>query len=445
METAQRGSTPGKPLRIAFIGQPIGGLSVDPLRSDSLGLWSYHVATRFAEHDEVLLYAPRRPGDGPDEELHRGMRIVRIPVRRDERFVRLHGRLRERWKRMGGPVDRRRPPFASPVAYLEYIGRIALDLRRRGCDVAHFHNFSQFAPVLRALNPDLRIVINMQCEWLATLDRRAIAHRLRSVDLILGCTEFIADGPRKRFPELASRCRVLPNGFDPDLFPMTRKPPDSTPSAEHRGPRLLYVGRLSPEKGIHVLLDAFEQILRAHPDARLALVGGHGPAPTEYLIDLSDDPRVRDLTRFYSGELGYVEQLRRKLPSRVAERIDFIEDLPQRELLARYRSSDLFVFPSACNEAFGMPPVEAMACGVPVVAARIGGLPEVVTEDGTGVLFEPHDAADLARAVNGLLDDPERLRRLGDAGPDACARYTWERVAARLRALLREEGLVAER
>lgn len=428
----------GSRLRIAFINQPIASLSVDPLRSDSLGLWSYHVATRFAEDSDVTLYALWREGEGPREELHEGVRILRVPVQRDEKWVRFHGRARSYLRRRGVPMNPRRPHFASPVAYLEYILRISLDLRRRGCDVVHLHNFSQFAPILRALNPDLEIVINMQCEWLATLNRSAIERRLRKVDLILGCTEFIADGPRKRFPELAERCHVLDNGFDPQLFPKAAPDSAAADSSSDPGRRILYVGRLSPEKGIHVLLDAFPEIVRAHPGTRLTLVGGHSSAPTEYLIDLSDDPMVQGLTRFYEGDGNYVRMLKERVPESLKDQVDFVANLPQAELLERYQRADLFVFPSACNEAFGMPPMEAMACGVPVVASRIGGLPEVVIDGETGVLVRPHDPQDLARGVIELLGDDARRERLGAAGPAHSQRYTWERVAARLRDLLGE-------
>lgn len=424
--------------RIAFINQPIASLAVDPLRSDSLGLWTYHVATRFAADSDVLLYALWREGDGPREQVHRGVRIVRVSVQRDERWVRFHGRARSYLRRRGVRLNPRRPHFASPVAYLEYILRIALDLRRRGCDVVHLHNFSQFAPILRALNPEIEIVLNMQCEWLATLDRRAIARRLRCVDLIVGCTEFIADGPRQRYPELAERCRVLDNGFDPQLFPAAERAVAAGAPAPGAGLRLLYVGRLSPEKGVHVLLDAFPEIVRAHPGTRLTLIGGHSSAPTEYLIDLSDDPQVRALSRFYAGDGDYVRMLKERIPAALAGQVEFIANLPQAELLERYRQADLFVFPSACNEAFGMPPVEAMACGVPVVASRIGGIPEVVIDGETGVLVTPHDPVDLARAVIELLADEPRRRRLGAAGPAHSRRYTWDRVATRLRELLRE-------
>lgn len=427
--------------RLAFVAQPIGGLSVSPLRSDSLGLWTYHVASRFARDGEVLLYAPWRPGDGPREETRDGLRIVRIPVRWDHRWMRLHDRLRSLAGRIGIPLDRRRPAFASPLAHLEYAIRVALDLRHRGCDVVHFHNFTQLAPVLRAFNPRIRIVLNMQCEWLKTLHRPAIARRLRAVDLVVGCTEFIAEGPRARFPDIADRCRVLPNGFDPDLFPKVPPAPDEPAPGRVPAPRLLYVGRLSPEKGIHVLLDAFGEVLREHPDARLELIGGHSSAPPEYLIDLADDPEVRALRRFYDGDTPYVEGLRRALPEAVRARVTFTEELPQGELLERYQSADLFVFPSACNEAFGMPPVEAMACGLPVVASRIGGLPEVVIDGETGVLAEPHDAHDLAGRISALLADGARLRRLGRAGPAHSARFTWDRVADRLRELLADPAL----
>lgn len=66
--------------------------------------------------------------------------------------------------------------------------------------------------------------------------------------------------------------------------------------------RIVYVGRVSPEKGLHVLLEAFEHVLAKRPNAQLAIVGGAQMVSKEYIVDLTDEPRVRNLDRFYGDE-----------------------------------------------------------------------------------------------------------------------------------------------
>jgi glycosyltransferase involved in cell wall biosynthesis len=100
--------------------------------------------------------------------------------------------------------------------------------------------------------------------------------------------------------------------------------------------------------------------------------------------------------------------------------------VPKEDLIVLYTHAALFICPSV-YEPFGIINLEAMACGTPVVASAVGGIKEVVVHDKTGLLvplepvggvdFEPRDAAkfalDLASAANSLLDDPERLKRMG--------------------------------
>jgi glycosyltransferase involved in cell wall biosynthesis len=74
-----------------------------------------------------------------------------------------------------------------------------------------------------------------------------------------------------------------------------------------------------------------------------------------------------------------------------------------------------------------------MACATPVVASRIAAIPEVVLDGGTGLLFEPGDASDLAAKLSTLLDDDELRSRLGAAGPGHVARFTWDVMTAFVR------------
>ena len=179
--------------------------------------------------------------------------------------------------------------------------------------------------------------------------------------------------------------------FAPDL---TRSPP---------GPerRVGFVGRLEPEKGIEVLLDAVEAEPRLHLD-----VAGSG-----------------SLTGLVTGRAAH---------GPAAGRVRVLGPLPHDSLPGFYRSLDVLAVPSLPTpgwlEQFGRVAVEAMAAGVPVVAASSGALPEVV--GGAGLLVGPGDAAALGRALVDATGDPERWADLRAAGLERAARYSWTAVAA---------------
>jgi glycosyltransferase involved in cell wall biosynthesis len=80
------------------------------------------------------------------------------------------------------------------------------------------------------------------------------------------------------------------------------------------------------------------------------------------------------------------------------------------------RISDVFVYPSVWEEAFGLANVEAMACGLPVISTHTGGIPEVVEENVTGWLVPPRDARALAEAMQNMAESPETMKRFGAAG-----------------------------
>jgi glycosyltransferase involved in cell wall biosynthesis len=291
----------------------------------------------------------------------------------------------------------------------------------------HVFNFSQFLPVLRRFNPGARIGLHMQCDWLKQLDPSWTGKRLGAADLLLGCSDFVAEGIRHAHPQYADRCLTLYNGADVGRFSQTGPRADGRPDSK----RILFVGRVSPEKGVHVLMRAFRRVLEHHPDAQLDVVGPTGAAPPEYIVSLSDDPEVRNLSAFYLRD--YDELLREETPPAVAGSVKRTGDLPYGELVDRYRQSDIFVFPSVWHEPFGMPNVEAMACGLPVVATRGGGIPEIVADGETGFLVDRGDPDQLADALIRLLDDPPLRREMGEAGRRrARERFSWERIAADL-------------
>jgi len=182
-------------------------------------------------------------------------------------------------------------------------------------------------------------------------------------------------------------------------------PPFAPRTEEPQPGCILFLGTLEPRKNLGILLDAYERLIAARPDAPpLVLAGGATASSTEITVRAAHKPLA-----------GRVE-----LPGYV--------DPAAREAL--YRRATILVMPSH-TEGFGMPVLEAMTVGVPVVVANRGALPEV--SGPAGVLFEPDDAPELADRLIELLESPQRHQALREAGWQQAKQFTWRESAERMR------------
>jgi glycosyltransferase involved in cell wall biosynthesis len=400
-------------MKIAFVSQP--GHAVLPA-AGSIELWADAVSRRLSERHEVTIYASRPPS--PPSLPHGEVAYRLIPHKSGRLLIR---GARFAW-RLRSPTQ---PFFASGLHPFEYWLRVARDIRRQRVDIVHVFNYSQALPFLRRLTR-AKLVLHMHCEWLNQLDGRMIERRLRHADLIVGCSDYITDKVRERFPQHAARCTTIYNGVDAKVM----RASDAGPAGDTI--RLLNVGRVSPEKGLHVLLDALERVVHAHPGVRLTILGEESPVPYEFAVKISGDEVVRRLARYYGR--SYLQQLRDQMSEAVAERVTFVNRVTHDETLRYYDSADVFVYPSIF-ESFAIPPVEAMAAGVPVVATRVGGMQETIVEEQTGLFVDREDPAALAAALMRLIEDPGLRRSLGEAGPVRAAKmFSWPRIVTELEA-----------
>jgi alpha-maltose-1-phosphate synthase len=223
----------------------------------------------------------------------------------------------------------------------------------------------------------------------------------RFYDLFLTVSAYSA----REFGAPPDRTRVIYGGADPGRY---------APDASTTRDGALFVGRLTPHKGVDRLLQALP------PGARLRVVGstGHDPRPPE-----NDYPRL----------------LHHLATGRDAR---FLGALADAELPAIYRSAEVLVLPSvhetcygrrvAVSELLGLSLLEAMASGTPVIASRVGGVPEIVRHGETGFLVEPGNVAELHERLEQLLRDTALARQMGvNARALVLERFTWAHVAAR--------------
>jgi glycosyltransferase involved in cell wall biosynthesis len=425
-------------MKIVFISQPSDIVSTHR-QCCSVPIWTYEVARRVAKSCEVTVLSRR--GVEQPIEWHEGVHYRRFPRITDLRGIDgVRYRVLRRWGTRlaavtGKPLNARREFIAleSMLYCLSYSLLAAIHVRRHRYNVVHVMNFGQVASIIRAFNPRIKIVLHMHCTWLHLLDWRMIADRLRHINLILGCSDYVTSLARKRFPQYAHRCWTLSNGVDIEYFRPAGEA-DTRPPVQHR---LLFVGRVSPEKGVHVLIEAFARVKEHFPDAHLDIVGPTvGQLAYDLLVSLDDDERVKRLSRFYdwSGECTYMRDLEH-LVSRLGccSHVTFHGSLPYHDLVRFYQHASVCIVPSIIHEPFGMPVIEAMACGVPVVASRCGGIPTVVEHEHTGLLVERDDPKELGAATRQLLEDEERRISVGQAGRERVRKHcSWETISHQL-------------
>lgn len=412
----------GSPLTIALVAQP-GDSVWPPAQGSSLGIWVYEIARRLAAEHRVVVYASPQPGASPPPPG-----VEYVPTRSyPDRLVQRWMSRRRRWQRPQSPV------FASPLSAIGYYGRIALDLRKRRCDVVHVLTYQNALAVLGLAGSDVKMALHRHDNGLMELEAGRVQRQLARAALIIGCSDFVTGNIRERFPALAERCHTLVEGVDTDRF----APADGQPGSSRID--LLYVGRLAAEKGVHELLRAFVRIADRHPEAHLTLVGPYASLRGEFiraLLASTDDAATLALESVFSR--NYRELLESIVPERLQGRVTFAGHRPASELHTFYQRADVFVFPSVWQEPFGMPVIEAMATGVPVVATRSGGIPEVMTDGETGLLVARGDAVALAAAIEHLIDRPEDRRRMGANGRlVAQRRFAWDLLSQHLVTLYR--------
>jgi glycosyltransferase involved in cell wall biosynthesis len=229
--------------------------------------------------------------------------------------------------------------------------------------------------------------------------QKRVSRRLSHIITVSDCSR--RDISRE-FAIPAHRFRIVPNGINTDFF----YPLAGIRRAENR--LLVTNSADTPLKGLRYLLEAAAAI-RKEREIRVVVVG---------------EPKKN----------GKIERLIRELG--LADAVTFTGRIGNGEFARLYAEATIAVVPSL-YEGFGMPAGEAMACGVPVISTSGGALPEVVGD--AGVLVPPADSEALRRAIVALLDNPQRQRRLAEAGLARVKHsLTWRHAAEKTVQVYRE-------
>jgi glycosyltransferase involved in cell wall biosynthesis len=238
----------------------------------------------------------------------------------------------------------------------------------------------------------VRLLLSVQARW----ERR----NAQRADLVVVTSRYCAEVARREYGVSAERLAIVPEPIDlevwDDQFWRARRRPRG-------GPVVLSVARMYPRKRLSDLLRAAALLRARVPGIQIRVVGR--------------GPEWEAIGRLHA-ELG------------LGDAVALLGDLSREQLAEEYVNASVFCLPSV-QEGFGIVFLEAMAAELSVVACRIAAVPEVVLDGTTGVLVPPRDPGALAEALEGLVREPERARRLGQEGRRRALAFSPRHVAER--------------
>ena len=274
-------------------------------------------------------------------------------------------------------------------------------------DIVYIHNRPDFGIAMSSVcrKTGNKVALHMHNSHLLSVPT---PYRKRlNVQALAFCSDFLRTESRPFFPNVPL-AEVIPNGADERcFFPSANGSLNGT----HK-PVILFVGRLVPDKGVHILVEAMRKLEQRGVQASARIIGS---------VDFG-----------YRSPSNYVSQLKENKPSSV-EFGDYVTGLA---LAQEYRKATIFCAPSVWDEPFGMVNVEAMATKLPVVATKVGGIPEVF-QDGGAILVESGSVDQVADALELLIKNPAKRKDLAEAGYRGFQKhYRWSEIHRRYRQLI---------
>lgn len=368
-------------------------LTVPPINGGAIQTYIDGVLPHLAAHHQLTVFCRRDPSL-PDTEAHDGINFRRVDP---------------------GPSS---ASYAAAVADL---------LPGEGFDVLHVFNRPLMAPLYHQASPQSDLVLSIHNEMFAPekISAEGGGQVVAQASKIITISRFIARGIAARFPQSRKKLVPIYSAADIDRFLPRWHPVAQAASAALRvqlglqGRQVvLYVGRLSPKKGAHVLLAAVRHLQRTRPGLSLVIVGSKWYGSDDI------DPYVQSLQ-------AEAERLR---PPAI-----FTGFVPPAEVHRYFWLADVFVCASQWAEPLSRTLYEAMAVGAPMVVTDRGGNAEVVLGWGNGVI--PHhydDSHSMAHAIRKLLRHPHLARTMGRRGRALAEQhYHWRRVANQIEGVYR--------
>lgn len=259
----------------------------------------------------------------------------------------------------------------------------------------------------RRSHPSAQLCLYAQNWLFKTYTRRELAALVQNVDKIICCSQFIANQTQNLLGKESAKIHGLVNGVDTEKF-------QPSSSKQHEVPVILFVGRVQPFKGPHLIIEAARQIYSPKNPFKIRIVGSSGFAADAPLSD-------------YEIKL-------RKLAEPLGDVVEFQTFVDRVSILEEYRKASIACIPSIWNEPCSLTVPEAMACGLPTIASSRGGILEV---GGDGVLFfDPASVNELAEKLKFLITTPDACSMWGQRGRARAEQISWSSQYDKLRRIL---------
>ena len=208
-----------------------------------------------------------------------------------------------------------------------------------------------------------------------------------------------------RVPGFSGNVKIIPMGVDSIIF---KKIKIKKPEKYSKNKILLFIGRLSGQKGLQYFIDAMPQIVKEEPDAKLLIIG-EGP---------------------YKPEL-----CKRINENNVNGNVEFLGSMPQSEVAKYHNYADIYIFPSLSNktgtEALGLALMEAMSSCCAVIGTKVGGIPSLIKNGYNGILVKQKDSRELSKSVIALLKNKKKAEAMGkNAAAFIRENYSWDKAGS---------------
>ncbi|WP_202305805.1 lipopolysaccharide N-acetylglucosaminyltransferase [Dryocola clanedunensis] len=367
--------------KIVFTVTPI--FSIPPKGAAAVETWMYEVAQRLSVENKIVCI--KNEGYSDFTQVNEKTSIHRIG------FSKIYKRLFQKWTRL------------DPLPYSQRILNIKNDFASDVDSVIVVHNSLKLYRQIRKRSPEAHLVLHMHNAF----EPQGIDPNAK----IIVPSLFLQNYYRQFLP--AADIVIVPNGIDLNAYTVDAKTKNIRGEfgISETDTVLFYAGRIVPDKGVLLLLKAFEKISKQRNEIKLVVIG---------------DPHSSE-----KGEKATYQQQARELSARLRPDCIMVGSVRPEEMHKYYPLADLVIIPSQFEEPFCMVAIEAMAANKPVLVSTRGGMIEFVQKDSTGYhLSEPMTAESIQRDIEKVLNDPEKSIIAAKGQRLVYNEYSWDRVTA---------------
>mgnify|MGYP000910460205 FL=1 len=372
--------------KIIFTVTPI--FSIPPRGAAAVETWMYQVAQRTTIPNRIVCI--KNEGYSDYTQVNDNCSIHRIG------FSRVYKRIFQKWTRL------------DPLPYSQRILNIANDFPITDNSVIVVHNSMKLYRQIRERAPQTKIVLHMH---------NAFEPKGLNPDIkMIVPSQFLKNYYQAYLPD--ADIVIVDNGIDLDAYQSDCSSQlRSELNLTTRDKVIFYAGRIVPDKGVLLLLKAFEKLVEEQSDLKLVVVGDH--------MEVS------------KSDKGAYQQEVRDVAARMQDKCLMLGSIPPEKMHLYYPLADLVVIPSQFKEPFCMVAIEAMGAGKPVLVSTRGGMVEFVKSEETGYhLREPMTVDSIAQDIKDVLAR-EDLHRTAEQGQNQIfERYSWSSVTQSFEAVI---------